>query len=158
MSKSFSDDIVVNASINEHLADVVRVALSRRALLKAAGAAGLLSVLPLGGCAGTAAERTSLGFTGIGLSTDDTIRVPPGYSATTFYRWGDPIGHRSGSPPFSSDARNSADEQALQAGMHHDGIEYFPLPYGSKSSTRGLLAMNHEYTDDGLLHPNGFAN
>ena len=36
--------------------------------------------------------------------------------------------------------------------MHHDGIHFFPLPLGSDSSTRGLLAMNHEYTDDGLLH------
>ena len=38
---------------------------------------------------------------------------------------------------------------ALQAGMHHDGMHYFPLPYGSQSSTRGLLAINHEYSDDG---------
>ena len=30
-----------------------------------------------------------------------------------------------------------------------------PLPLGSTSSTRGLLVMNHEYTDDGLLHPGG---
>ena len=42
--------------------------------------------------------------------------------------------------------------------MHHDGIHYFPLPYGSSNSARGLLVMNHEYTDDGLLHPDGFAN
>jgi secreted PhoX family phosphatase len=42
--------------------------------------------------------------------------------------------------------------------MHHDGIHYFPLPYGSKSSSSGLLVMNHEYTDDGLLHADGFAH
>jgi secreted PhoX family phosphatase len=39
-------------------------------------------------------------------------------------------------------------------GMHHDGIHYYPLD----GSRRGLLVMNHEYTDDGLLHPEGMAN
>jgi secreted PhoX family phosphatase len=37
--------------------------------------------------------------------------------------------------------------------MHHDGLHFYPL---AGSSTRGLLVMNHEYTDDGLLHPDGF--
>jgi secreted PhoX family phosphatase len=36
--------------------------------------------------------------------------------------------------------------------MHHDGMEYFPL---TSSGNRGLLAINHEYTDDGLLHADG---
>ena len=47
-----------------------------------------------------------------------------------------------------------AAEQAVQLGMHHDGLEFFPL---NGSSTHGLIALNHEYTDDGLLHPDGFA-
>ena len=140
------------------LLDIVETAISRRQILKAAGALGVLTALPLAGCASAPlAGRSTLGFTGIALSTEDAVRVPDGYSATVFYRWGDPIGHSSGSPAFRADGGNSADEQALQAGMHHDGIQYFPLPYGSKSSARGLLAMNHEYTDDGLLHPDGFA-
>lgn len=36
--------------------------------------------------------------------------------------------------------------------MHHNGIHFFPLPAGGSSSTHGLLAVNHKYTDDGLLH------
>ena len=43
-------------------------------------------------------------------------------------------------------------DQAVQMGMHHDGIHYYAL---DGSSTHGLLVMNHEYTDDGLLHPDG---
>ncbi len=39
--------------------------------------------------------------------------------------------------------------------MHHDGMHFFPLPAGQTGSTHGLLAINHEYTDDGLLHPDG---
>jgi len=41
--------------------------------------------------------------------------------------------------------------------MHHDGMHFFPLPYGSRASDRGLLAMNHEYTDHGLLFRDGSA-
>ena len=37
-------------------------------------------------------------------------------------------------------------------GMHHDGIHFYPI---GGSSTHGLLAMNHEYIDDGLLHTDG---
>jgi secreted PhoX family phosphatase len=66
------------------------------------------------------------------------------------YAWGDAVGLAAGQPAFRWDGSNSADEQALQAGMHHDAIEFFPL-----SASRALLAVNHEYTDDGLLHADG---
>jgi len=158
MSRSYSDDNVANPSDNPHIAAISEARLTRRGLLKAAGALSALSIVPFSACSTTPQARGILGFASIDISTDDTVRVPPGYSATPFYRWGDAIGHASGSPSFRADAGNTSAEQALQAGMHHDGIHYFPLPYGSQSSTRGLLAMNHEYTDDGLLHPGGFAD
>ncbi|HYH43963.1 MAG TPA: alkaline phosphatase PhoX, partial [Burkholderiales bacterium] len=158
MSRSYSDDNVANPSDNPHIAAISEARLTRRGLLKAAGALSALSIVPFSACSTTPQARGILGFASIDISTDDTVRVPPGYSATPFYRWGDAIGHASGSPSFRADAGNTSAEQALQAGMHHDGIHYFPLPYGSQGSTRGLLAMNHEYTDDGLLHPGGFAD
>jgi secreted PhoX family phosphatase len=82
----------------------------------------------------------------------DTVVVPAGYTAEVLYAWGDPI---SAGPGFKPDASNSVEDQMLQAGMHHDGIHFFPLPAGGSSSSHGLLAVNHEYTDDGLLHPGG---
>jgi hypothetical protein len=57
-------------------------------------------------------------------------------------------------PAWRDDAGNPASEQALQLGMHHDGMQYFPL----EGSGRGLLVMNHEYVDDGLLHTTGTAD
>jgi hypothetical protein len=42
--------------------------------------------------------------------------------------------------------------------MGHDGMWFFPLPKDSGSSEHGLLVINYEYTDDGLLHRDGFAN
>ena len=53
------------------------------------------------------------------------------------------------------DASNDARDQALQAGMHHDGMHFFPL---DGRNDHGLLALNHEYTDERLLHPGGAAN
>lgn len=61
-------------------------------------------------------------------------------------------------PAFKLNASNTAAEQALQAGMHHDGMAFFPLPLGSQNATRGILAMNHEYIDNGLLFTDGTEN
>src|SRR5262245_46337598 len=114
---------------------------TRRTLLKF----GMFA--PLFGCAGLAGDAR-LGFTAVPVSTEDKIVVPAGYRANVLYAWGDPTG--AAPVDFRWDASNSAAEQALQAGMHHDGIEYFSL-----GGNRALLAMNHEYTDDGLLHVDG---
>jgi secreted PhoX family phosphatase len=161
MSHSYSDGRSLNDSSNATFDQVLEARLSRRGLLKGAGALALAAALPLSlvACATTGLRREGrLGFSGITVSTADAVRVPEGYAAKVLYAWGDPVGHPSGSPAFRQDAGNSAAEQALQAGMHHDGIHYFPLPYGSENSANGLLVMNHEYTDDGLLHADGFAN
>jgi uncharacterized protein len=93
-----------------------------------------------------------LGFTGVPVSVADTLVVPPEYSAQVLYRWGDAIGAAAGAPEFNADGSNTWQDQLLQAGMHHDGMEYFPL---DKNSRHGLIAVNHEYTDDGLLHTDG---
>ena len=66
--------------------------------------------------------------------------------------WGEPVGVPGNMPAFRPTRSNTAADQAVQMGMHHDGIHFYPL---DGSSTRGLLVMNHEYTDDGLLHTDG---
>jgi secreted PhoX family phosphatase len=115
-------------------------------------AAGVLAPL-LGGCAsGAAGGGTLLGFKPIPTTDKDTLVVPDGYEAVAFAAWGEPVGVPGRMPEFRWDAGNSAADQALQMGMHHDGIHYFPI---DGSSTHGLLVMNHEYIDDGLLHPDG---
>ncbi len=161
MSHGYSNRTTLNASANPGFSEILEARISRRQLLKSAVALAVAGglPLPLGGCAAGGLRREGrLGFKGIAVSTADTVRVPQGYRTSVLYRWGDPVGSAAGMPAFKPDASNSAAEQALQAGMHHDGIHYFPLPYGSDSSAHGLLVMNHEYTDDGLLHADGFAN
>lgn len=122
----------------------------RRRLLKA-GLAGFVTALPVWGCASRHAGSDKLiGFSAVPVSATDGVTVPPGYRAQVLSRWGDPLGVDIGAPAFRWDASNTAADQALQAGMHHDAIELFPLPDGN-----ALLAVNYEYTDDGLLHADG---
>ena len=97
-------------------------------------------------------QATSLGFTAIPVSSADAVVVAPGYTARVLIAWGDPV---SDGPAFAPDASNSAADQAQQWGMHNDGVVYFPI---RNSSREGLIVQNSEYTDDGLLFPDGQAN
>lgn len=99
---------------------------------------------PLGAAA---AQPSRLTFKAVPPSTADRVVVPEGYVAEVVFAWGDPVGVPGAMPPYRPDARHSAAEQALQAGMHHDGMALFPL-----NARRALLAVNHEYTDERLLH------
>jgi secreted PhoX family phosphatase len=94
--------------------------LTRRQVLQSGVAAAMLAMFGGPGCAATGGARP-LGFKSVPLSATDTLVVPDGYRADVLYAWGDPIGHAFGSPAFRFDASNTAEEQALQAGMHHDG-------------------------------------
>jgi secreted PhoX family phosphatase len=141
---------------------------SRRILLRGAAASGFLAPLAklsavgaaaasVAGCATLANPASAgplLGFKGIPVGTDDTVRVPEGYEVQVLARWGDPVGLSVESPVFKPDASNTAAEQEAQFGMHHDGIHYFAI----KGSDAGLLVINHEYVDDGLLHRDGQTN
>jgi len=140
-----------NPSIHE-VSDPARRVL----LLGGMGALTLGALAPwlAGGAAAASSERL-IGFKSVAVSEQDLIAVPEGYEAQAFAAWGEPIGVPGNMPAFRWDASNSAADQAVQMGMHHDGIHYFPI---NGSSTHGLLTMNHEYTDDGLLFPDGKNN
>jgi len=115
----------------------------------------LFAPLAQAGRGGLAGSR-KLGFTAIPPSTADTVVVPEGYTAQVIAPWGDPVGLAAGQPAFRPDAGNTAAEQAQQFGMHHDGLHFYALDQQPGGATRrGLLVMNHEYVDDGLLHSDG---
>ena len=131
--------------------------LSRRSLLQAG--IGLSVVGFLGGCKAidevVSTDGPLFGFTEIPISKADTVVVPPEYTWQVVNAWGDPI--MQGAPDFKSDASQTAAEQAMQSGQFHDGMHYFPLPKGARSSEHGLIGINYEYTDDNLLSPGGMA-
>jgi len=160
--KDFGVELDSNPSGNPALSDVLDARLSRRGLLK--GGSALAAAGLFGGAFATLAEAAAapfakqapvLGFKPVGFSTADKVIVPDGYVAEVLYAWGDPVGIKGKLPAFKHDASNSSEEQALQAGMHHDGMAFFPLPFGAQGSKHGLMAINHEYTDEGLLFPDG---
>jgi len=121
--------------------------LRRRIVLGSAVAALFPSV-------GVAAKASSpFTFDSVSLATAaDTVVVPAGYRWSVVAAWGDPIDGKG--KRISPDASDTALEQASQFGMHHDGCAYFPE---SGNAQRGLWVVNHEYTDDGLLHSGGMA-
>ena len=151
MTKDFRELEDSNQSCNLTIHEVIET--SRRSFLKSSVAVSLASAMaPLSGCAALSGLSHKIGFKPIPVGMGDQLVVPEGYTATPFAPWGDPVGIAGRMPAFKMDGSNSADDQAVQLGMHHDGLEFFPL----RGSSRGLLAINHEYTDDGLLHVGGF--
>ena len=106
---------------------------------------------PGGGDDGPAAPAALLGFPAVAPSVADEVVLPPGYRYQVLFAWGDPI--VPSGPAFREDAGNSAAEQALQAGDHHDGMWFFPL----EGRRAGLLCVNHEATTEDLLHTDGRA-
>lgn len=165
--KEHSDEIS-NHSVNPVFSEVVSAFMSRRRFLQmgmVAGAAVSFPYLvkPENAFAAKAnpsalSKAVSLGFTSIPVSTADTVTVPEGYIARPFYRWGHAVGIKGNLPEFKFDASNTTDEQAAQAGMHHDGMAWFSLPQSKENPAHGLLALNHEYIDNGMLFKDGTAN
>ena len=157
MPKDFTTMENSNPSSNPSIHDVSRI--DRRTVLGAGAFSGLAALLApfasLTGCATAGLAGPKLGFKSIPVGMGDKLVVADGYVAKAIAAWGEPVGLRGNMPAFKSDGSNSAADQAAQIGMHHDGLEYFAI---NGSSTRGLIAINHEYTDDGLLHVGGFAN
>ncbi|WP_338463898.1 PhoX family phosphatase [Franconibacter daqui] len=168
IKKEHSEEIS-NRSSNPVFSDVADAFLSRRRFLQLGVVAGAAVSFPLllksenalaasGASPSKLAKAVSLGFTSIPVSSEDTVIVPEGYIARPFYRWGDAVGLKGNLPEFKKDGSNTTEEQAAQAGMHHDGMAWFSLPQGGESADHGLLAMNHEYIDNGMLFKDGVAN
>ncbi len=177
------DDIDNNPTDNPALDEIIEAHLSRRSLLKLGGAGASLAFLsgfyaPSGVAAaptgGRRAPRYSpialLGFASVplvaskaatatqpavvGVNDGDNVVVPVGYTARVLFSWGDPV---SDGPAFAFDASQDWQAQSLQAGMHHDGIFFFPHNKKKLNSDHGLLCINHEYVDQGLLFTDGMS-
>lgn len=157
------DEAPSNHSHNPHFNELVDA--RRRQILAGGAALGVLGFLGVGLPGESQAgerqlppfgRRNRLPFNAVAVNRADGISVPAGYRATPFIPWGTPI--TGGYPAFLDDASNSAQDQAEQIGMHHDGMHFFPIDAqrgDGRNSRHGLLVLNHEYIDAPLLHPNG---
>src|SRR5690606_38426848 len=114
------DDQAINPSANVSLEQLVD--RSRRNLLK--GGMGLAALGFLGGslgaCRSAVQSESLIGFKGIPTQLDpafDSVQVAPGYSARTFFSWGDAV--MADAPEWNPDATVDWQAQLKQAGDNH---------------------------------------
>jgi uncharacterized protein len=135
----------------ETFEEVLSRRIARRSFLKSSLAAAPVAVLApaLLNQKAQAATPDKLIFQPVPLGTQDTITLPAGYSSQVLLRWGDPL--FTDSPAFDL-ANQSAAAQKKQFGYNNDFLCYVPLESGGrKDSRRGLLFVNHEYTNPELM-------
>lgn len=140
------------------LDDVIRqMPLARRTMLRGgfgAGLGALFGATGLSACGGggdaavaTAAESFAISFQKILASTNDNVTVPAGYTMDVLFAAGDAV--EPNSVAYAGTPLPSADTEKF-CGGNHDGMFFYTLP-GVDGNKRGLLAINHEAPDIGIL-------
>jgi secreted PhoX family phosphatase len=153
-TRHFDEDPVVRSTdgVGRAFSEIVASRLRRRDVLK--GMVGVCLTLsgarPLALGRRSAGSPTGLDFTPIAPSTSKEIVLSPGYRWRPLLRWGDPVMPGQPTPVLG---QMDAATQARCFGYNCDFVGYFPLPYGSRNSDRGLLGVNHEYVNPELMFP-----
>jgi secreted PhoX family phosphatase len=149
------EDIGSNPAPRDPIGELVQRRLSRRAAALGLGAAVLADRLlataePVMAQAVVPATGgpSTLGFREIRHGMAQRDAVPDGYEIQVLLRWGDAVVPEA---PAWSPMAQTAEAQAGQFGYNNDFVDFRPLPLGSDSSDRGLLCVNHEYTDTQLM-------
>lgn len=153
LAREAHEDLPTNTAQSPTLGDVIAARFGRRDLLK-----GLLGVAAI---AATVAPRAMamaaesaaakmpdrFPFPELTAAADETIHVADGHRADVLIRWGDPV--LPGAPAFDPHAQTPA-AQGMQFGYNNDFIGFIPDP---ADPDRGLLVVNHEYTNPELMFP-----
>ena len=144
------------ADRTDTFASILERRISRRAMLQ--GTAGGATALALTSTLGplslrmpeASAGQLGIRFTPISLDDHDQILVAAGYDSQLVVAWGDSL--QAGVPHLDPSHQTAALQNA-QFGYNADGLFFFPLPAGSSSSSRGIIGVNHEYTNPELMFP-----
>jgi uncharacterized protein len=149
-----SENAGTNLSENPTLGEIISERYSRRDILR--GALGVTAIAAtVSPLAIATAERAraqarnttpSFNFKEIAAGSDENHYVAEGYDADILIRWGDPV--LDGAPAFDP-LRQTAAAQSKQFGYNNDFVGYIPLD----GDRRGLLVINHEYTNEELMFP-----
>jgi hypothetical protein len=145
------DKFVVRSTAGrgETFENVLMQRLSRRDFLKVAAAASAVALAS--SAAGTADAQSRVPrFATITprAAEEDDVVVADGYYTRTLIRWGEPL---TADAPEHTIWAQTPEAQAKQFGYNCDFVGFLPLPLGSEASNRGLLAVNHEYTNPELM-------
>jgi len=145
-----SEDMPTNPSGNETLGDVIARRFSRRDFMSMSLATPVIAatvspIALLAGCSEAPSTTPSFDFEELSAGVDQRHHVATGYDADVLIRWGDKV--LTDAPDFDP-TKQSAETQALQFGYNNDFVGFVPL---EGRSDRGLLMVNHEYTNEELM-------
>lgn len=146
-----ADNTVLSPKTARTFGDIVNRRYGRRDVLR--GALGVTAVTALfGTTALTAATQAraatpAFAFPELESGNDTRHHIAEGYDADVLIRWGDPIFPDVG--PFDPQAQ-SADDQLKRFGYNNDYVGFVPL---ADDGSRGLLCVNHEYTNEEVMFP-----
>ncbi|MDX6752221.1 PhoX family phosphatase [Geminicoccaceae bacterium 1502E] len=150
-----SEDVGRNLTANPTMGEIVARRFGRRELLRGVLATTAITAAlgPMALARSTRAAEAGAGFDFAELEAgvDERHHVAPGHDAQILIRWGDPV--LPGAPSFDPAAQSEA-SQRRQFGYNNDFVGYFPI---DGSSEHGLLAVNHEYTNEELMFPGSAA-
>ena len=148
------DDIPTNPNLGRTIGDVINARYGRRDVLR--GALGVSATTALFGSSALVAPVTAHAasdaksryvFDELTSGNDETHHVADGYDAQILLRWGDPVL----ADALEFDVMNqSAAAQLGQFGYNNDFVGFVPL---NDAGTRGLLCVNHEYTNEEMMFP-----
>jgi secreted PhoX family phosphatase len=146
------DDCPQNPDIKETIGDVINARYHRRDVMR--GMLGVVAIstvicpsMLLGGCSDDEGANESFDFPEVQSGVDETHHVADGYDAQILLRWGDPV--FADAPAFDP-RRQSAAAQLRQFGYNNDYVGFIRL---GDSGDRGLLCVNHEYTNEEVMFP-----
>ncbi len=149
-----SENAGSNGSSNTTLGEVIAARFHRRDLLKGTLAVTAIAAtvsplaLSVAGKANAQGVNTtpSFNFREIAAGSDERHHVAEGYDADVLISWGDKV--LPGAAAFDPKTQTPA-KQAAQFGYNNDYLGYIPID----GSRRGLLVVNHEYTNEELMFP-----
>lgn len=149
------EDVGRNPSANPTMGDIINRRFSRRSFL-----GGSLAVAAIGATVSPialisaeharAADGSAFDFPEVAAGVDEAHHVADGYDADILLRWGDKV--FADAPDFDP-TKQTAESQLRQFGYNNDYVGFIPL---DGAADRGLLVVNHEYTNPELMFP-GFA-
>ncbi|MEI4486450.1 PhoX family phosphatase [Frigidibacter sp. MR17.14] len=142
----------LNPTATPTMGEIIAARFSRRGFLRGAMASAAITatVSPLALIAAdeARAEGTSaFSFPEVEAGVDADHHVAQGYDADVLLRWGDRL--FADAPEFDPLNQSEA-AQERQFGYNNDFVGFLPL---DGSADRGLLVVNHEYTNDHLMFP-----
>ncbi|MBY8977812.1 PhoX family phosphatase [Rhodobacteraceae bacterium NNCM2] len=142
------DDIPTNPNLGNTIGDVINRRYSRRNVMRGALAVSATTAL-FGSTMLHASEPSAAAsrykFDELAWGNDERHHIADGYDADILLSWGDPI--FADAPAFDPYNQSEA-AQLKQFGYNNDYVGFVRLGDG-----RGLLCVNHEYTNEEVMFP-----